>query len=166
MSSEVCVCVCVRAGTCLRSLSRAEMVVRRRPLSLLDSEVAIWYSSFSMEKGLAIQRHFRSWKQEKKRGFINENASVTTSFCKKCWKSLWAFKRPVRIPEFHLQNCKAGYFSSVVCYNCYDFIFWPQIEQRNRTQNDAVGLNEQPVKRFRWRVFVFSLNITNDIQIN
>lgn len=53
----------VRGASYLRSLSRAEMVVRRRPLSLLDSAVAIWYSSFSMEKGLAIRRHFRSCTQ-------------------------------------------------------------------------------------------------------
>lgn len=51
------------AASYLRSLSRAEMVVRRRPLSLLDSAVAIWYSSFSMEKGLAMRRHFRSCTQ-------------------------------------------------------------------------------------------------------
>lgn len=44
----------------LRSLRRVEMVVRRKPLSRLDSAVAIWYSSFSMEKGLAIRRHLRS----------------------------------------------------------------------------------------------------------
>lgn len=39
------------------------MVVRRKPLSLLDSAVAIWYSSFSMEKGLAMRRHLRSCAQ-------------------------------------------------------------------------------------------------------
>lgn len=50
----------------LRSLRRAEMVVRRRPLSRLDSAVAIWYSSFSMEKGLAIRRHLRSWHKTRK----------------------------------------------------------------------------------------------------
>lgn len=59
----ICVSMCsfrTTAASYLRSLSRAEMVVRRRPLSLLDSAAAIWYSSFSMEKGLAIRRHFRS----------------------------------------------------------------------------------------------------------
>lgn len=48
------------AASHLRSLRRVEMVVRRKPLSRLDSAVAIWYSSFSMEKGLAIRRHLRS----------------------------------------------------------------------------------------------------------
>ena len=41
-------------------MSRAAMVLSRRPLSLLDSAEAIWYSSFSMEKGFAMRRHFRS----------------------------------------------------------------------------------------------------------
>lgn len=34
-------------------------------MSLLDSAVAIWYSNFSMEKGLAIRRHFRSCTKKK-----------------------------------------------------------------------------------------------------
>lgn len=65
-----CICMCTfrsTAASYLRSLSRAEMVVRRRPLSLLDSAAAIWYSSFSMEKGLAIRRHFRSCAQNQNR---------------------------------------------------------------------------------------------------
>ena len=78
-SGIVTTLVCV-AAPYLRSLSRVEMVVRRRPLSLLDSAVAIWYSSFSMEKGLAIRRHFRSCTIKNKSVIIPFNAFVGNLF--------------------------------------------------------------------------------------
>lgn len=91
------------AASHLRSLSRAEMVVRRRPLSLLDSAVAIWYSSFSMEKGLAIRRHFRSWTQSQIVWFLRfKSKRQQFFFCFFVYPNIiyWAFLKKPCIEKF------------------------------------------------------------------
>lgn len=109
----ICTRVKPTAASYLRSMSRAEMVVRRRPLSLLDSAVAIWYSSFSMENGLAMRRHFRScMPKESLLNFILIQPQ-TGSFLDECLVWYFYTSEPQRLHSFIIIAYSLNKFCSV-----------------------------------------------------